>query len=196
MSRPLNDPTVEEAQKEIHRRLLREEKLKRIEAEEMRRLSAMGWKPRRGGPAAHRGTSVHDAADAIEETERRRRAYAQEVQRRAEARQSDPKAMRDEWEVRRRAQDRRDLNEKLDELEAEWRSASDAAAKNKYKHTAEMLKHYLGRSGRTGRAAEFRVKTQWPQQVTGVIDIGSDGKPRLQSIEWADVDPWQNQPWP
>lgn len=63
MSRPLNDPTIAEAQKEIHRRLLREEKLKRIEQEELRRLSAMGWKPPIERTAAS-GPSIHDAANA------------------------------------------------------------------------------------------------------------------------------------
>ncbi len=80
---PLNDTSLEEAQKEIHRRLLRGQKLKRIEREEMRRLAAMGWKPPVEGAAAS-GSSVHAAADAIEEAEGRRRAYAQEARRRAE----------------------------------------------------------------------------------------------------------------
>ena len=82
-SGPLKDTSLEKAQKEIHRRLLRGQKLKRIEREEMRRLAAMGWKPPVEG-AATSGPSVHDAADAIEEAEGRRRAYAQEARRRAE----------------------------------------------------------------------------------------------------------------
>jgi hypothetical protein len=372
-SDPLKDTSVEEAQREIYRRLLRQEKLKRIEAEEMRRLAATGWKPPIERTATG-GPSVHDAAAAIEETERRRRAYAQEAQRRAEARQHDPTAARDEFEVRRRAQDQKDLNKKLDEIETEWRSAMSAASENDFRYTADMLKHYLDRSGRTvhfmpaelrafdivndaekrvqqhfvdwmigpsseteiiyegdtigfkqtpvkfkriaskllamkegeslqesepwesvfryplameavgakagqngvipgnadldlfgfagnaklrgdgnflftrrgnqiefrgqieqgfdepynfetgtefpypdgmeaakgrtlqgedarqlalhSRAAEFRMKSHWPQQVTGVLDIGNDGKLRVQSIQWIDVDPLENHPWP
>ena len=71
MSHPSNDPTVDQAQKEIWRCLLRQERLKRIEDEERRRLAAMGWQPSRGGVAARRGPSVHEAADAIEVTEQR-----------------------------------------------------------------------------------------------------------------------------
>ena len=82
-SGPLKDTSLEEARKEIQRRLLRGQKLKRIEREEMRRLAAMGWKPPVEGAAAS-GPSVHDAADAIEEAEGRRRAYGREARRRAE----------------------------------------------------------------------------------------------------------------
>jgi hypothetical protein len=39
------DRNLEDAQKEIQRRLLRQEKLKRIEDEEMRRLAGTGWQP-------------------------------------------------------------------------------------------------------------------------------------------------------
>jgi hypothetical protein len=55
------DRELEDAQKEIQRRLLRQEKLKRIEAEEMRRLAATSWKPsiERTAPAA--GPTVQDA---------------------------------------------------------------------------------------------------------------------------------------
>ena len=67
-SGPLKDTSLEAAQKEIQRRLLRSQKLKRIEREEMRRLAAMGWKTPVEG-AAGSGSSVHDAADAIEEAE-------------------------------------------------------------------------------------------------------------------------------
>jgi hypothetical protein len=116
MADALKDNTLRKAQEEFHRRLLREEKLKRIQAEEMRRLAASGWKPPIERTATA-GSSVHAAADAIEETERRRRAYAQEAQRRAEARRNDPLAMRDQFDVRRRAQDQKDLNKKLDETE-------------------------------------------------------------------------------
>jgi hypothetical protein len=80
---PLKDTSLDEAQNEIYRRLLLGRKLKRIEREEMRRLAAMGWK----APvevAAASGPSVHDAADAIGEAERRGRAYVQEARRRAE----------------------------------------------------------------------------------------------------------------
>ena len=50
----------------------------------MRGLAAMGWKPPVEG-AAGSGSSVHDAADAIEEAEHRRHAYVQEGRaRRAE----------------------------------------------------------------------------------------------------------------
>ena len=82
-SGPLKDTSLEAAQKEIQRRLLRGQKLKRIEREEMRGLAAMGWKTPVEG-AAGSGPSVHDAADAIEEAERRRHAYVQEARRRAE----------------------------------------------------------------------------------------------------------------
>jgi hypothetical protein len=90
------DRELGDAQKEIQRRLLRQEKLKRIEAEEMRRLAATSWKPpiERITPTA--GPTVQDAADAIEETERWRSAYGQEAQLRAEARQNDPLATRDD----------------------------------------------------------------------------------------------------
>jgi hypothetical protein len=81
-SGPLKDTSLEAAQKEIQRRLLRSQKLKRIEREEMRGLAAMGWNPPVEG-AAGSGSSVHDAADAIEEAEGRRRAHAQEARRRA-----------------------------------------------------------------------------------------------------------------
>ena len=57
----LKDTSLEQAQKEIQRRLLRGHKLKRIEREEMRRLAAMGWKPPVEGASAS-GPSVHDAA--------------------------------------------------------------------------------------------------------------------------------------
>jgi hypothetical protein len=82
-SGPLKDTSLEKAQKEIQRRLLRGQKLKRIERDEMRRFAAMGWKPPVAGAAAS-GPSVHDAADAIEEGEGRRRAYVREARRRAE----------------------------------------------------------------------------------------------------------------
>jgi hypothetical protein len=82
------DRELEDAQKEIQRRLLRREKLKRIEAEEMRRLAATGWKPpieRTTPTTPTAGPAVQDAADAIEVTEQKRRAFAREAQRRAEA---------------------------------------------------------------------------------------------------------------
>jgi hypothetical protein len=78
------DRDLGEAQQEIHRRLMRQEKLKRIEEEEMRRLAAMGWKPPIERTTAVGGSSMQDAADAIEVTERKRRAFAQEAQRRAQ----------------------------------------------------------------------------------------------------------------
>lgn len=117
MSGTPRDRDFDAEQKEIHRRLLRQEKLERIEEEEMPRIAAMGWRPPIERTTATGGPSVHDAADAIEESERRRRAYAQEARRRAEARQNDPVAMRDQSEVRRRVEDRKDLNKKLDETE-------------------------------------------------------------------------------
>ncbi|MFM9842967.1 MAG: hypothetical protein ACKVOI_08365 [Dongiaceae bacterium] len=118
MSHSSRDPAVEAAQNEIRRRLLRQEKLKRIEGDERRHLAAMGWQPPRGGPAARRGASVHDAAAAIELTEQKRRTPAQKAQRRADARQNDPLAMRDKSEVRRRAEDRTALAQHLDRVPA------------------------------------------------------------------------------
>ena len=90
-SGPLKDTSLEAAQKEFQRRLLRGQKLQRIEREEMRGLAAMGWKPPVEG-AAGSGSSIHDAADAIEEAEGRRRAYAQEARRRAEESEAPERA--------------------------------------------------------------------------------------------------------
>lgn len=148
MAGPLEDTSLGEAQKEIHRRLLRQEKLKRIEQEEIRRLAAMDWQPPiERTPAG--GPSVHNAADAIEETERRRRAYAQEARRRAEARQNDPIATRDRSEVRRREADRQDTGRKLDEIEGEWREVVDMDRNRDLTYSADSLAHYLDRSGKT-----------------------------------------------
>lgn len=95
------DRELEDAQKEMQRRLLRQEKLKRIEVEEMRRLAATGWKLsfERTTPTA--GPTVQEAADAIEVTEQKRRALAQEAKRRAEARRNDSIATRDDSELSR-----------------------------------------------------------------------------------------------
>jgi hypothetical protein len=83
MSDPLKDASLEEAQKDIRRRLLREGKLKRIAEQKMRRAAATDWRPAVKSAAAS-GPSVHDAADAIEEADRRRRAHMQEARRWAE----------------------------------------------------------------------------------------------------------------
>jgi hypothetical protein len=154
MSRPLNDPTVEEAQKEIHRRLLREEKLKRVEAEERRRLAAMGWKPPIERTAAS-GPSIHDAADAIEETERRRRAFTWEAQRRAEARAGAGSGVRDNEAARladqsvlqRHLEDSRWLQRKLNDVQVEMEDMIDDARSWGLNYTADMMRHYLDRSG-------------------------------------------------
>lgn len=146
---PLKDTSLEDAQKEIHRRLLREEKLKRIEQEEMRRLSGMGWKPPIERTAAHRGPSVHDAADAIEVTEQKRRAFAQEAQRRAEARQSDPIGTRDEFEVRRRAEDRKALAQYPDQVQAALEQVEKNARGGGAINAADMLRRYLEMTGGT-----------------------------------------------
>jgi len=146
------DTSLEEAQKEIHRGLLRQEKLKRIEEEEMRRLAAMGWQPPRGGPAAHRGPSVHDAADAIEVTEQKRRAFAQEAQRRAEARQNDPIAMRSEFEVRRRGEDRKATEQSLNATEELLNQVAQNygwSALLGSNQTASALRRYLDKTGGT-----------------------------------------------
>lgn len=65
-SAPLKDASIEEAQDEIHRRLPRGRKLKRIEQEEMRLIAATGWRRPIESVAAG-GSSVRDAADAIED---------------------------------------------------------------------------------------------------------------------------------
>jgi hypothetical protein len=70
---PLMDTCLDEARREIQRRLPREGMLKRIEAKEMRRAAATGRMPPSESAVAG-GPTVHDAADAIGEAEGRRRA--------------------------------------------------------------------------------------------------------------------------
>lgn len=149
------DRDLEAAQKEIHRRMLREEKLKRIEAEEMRRLAATSWKPPIERTTAAGGPSVHDAADAIEETERRRRAYTQEARRRAELQAAagsgtyDNEAARlaDQSSIRRHVEDASWLRRKLDDVQVEMEDMIDDARSWGLNYTADMMRHYLDHSG-------------------------------------------------
>jgi len=152
MSRPFNDTTVEEAKKEIHRRLLREEKLKRIERKEMRRLASTGWQPPRGGPAAHRGPSVHDAADAIEVTEW---AFAREAQRRAEEQLRPSRVpsapLLDKYRLipPAPAADNGALHRELDTTQEMLNRVERNLREGEANNAADMLRHYLDRSGRT-----------------------------------------------
>jgi hypothetical protein len=150
-----SDGTLELAQREIQRRLLRQEKLRRIEAEERRRLREMGWRAReRGGPVEGGGTapaagngSIHAAAEAIETMEQEKRALAEEARRRTMARELSAEYRADQHHVRRRLEDAQALKKKLDDVEAEMNDMIGDARFYDLNYTADAMKHYLGRCG-------------------------------------------------
>ncbi len=178
MADPLKDTSLDAAQREIHRRLLRQEKLTRIEQQEMRRLSAMGWKPPVGRTTTG-GFSVHDAADAIEETQRRRRAFAQEAQRRSEEklrRARIPETpMLDKYRLipPGSAVDNRALHRELDESQEMLKGVERNLREGGANNAADMLHHYLDRSGRN---IHFM-----PQELRHYEEIR---------------DPYEYRPWP
>lgn len=40
------------------------------------------------------------------------------------------------------------------------------------------------------------MKSQWPQQAKGKLKINQDGTLSLEEIQWSDIDPNEQHPWP
>jgi hypothetical protein len=52
------------------------------------------------------------------------------------------------------------------------------------------------RLAQQGRAKDFQMKASWPRRTTGRLRINRDGTLSLESVGWADIDPYEYRPWP
>lgn len=141
------DASLEQAQSEIQRRLLRHEKLKHIEEEEMRRLGGTGWRPPKPTPAAG-GPSVHAAAQAIETMEDERAALRAEARRRLMERQGE-----------------------LQRILEQFRAIENTFREGGLTRAADMWKHYLdGNGDPVAFAAEDMRAYDVMKDAEGAID--------------------------
>jgi hypothetical protein len=76
------DGSIDQAARELRRRLLSDEKQKWAEEREIERLKASGWTPRIETRPIQSGPGLSDAARAIEAMENQKEAYRLEAQRR------------------------------------------------------------------------------------------------------------------
>jgi hypothetical protein len=166
------DDSLARAAQEIRRRMLRDEKLKRIEEAEMARLKAGGWRP--SGPIAlgRGGPTLHDAAQGIESIEEQKEALAREAKRRVAQRARERTA--DQGHVGRHAVDRADrteLNKELDRIQGDFVALEKYFRDHNAVRAADMFKRYLDGVGgkETIDADEFRAYPKIQAAAAGLI---------------------------